>query len=333
LEHTLDLDTAGLFPDKHTLIVEKYKVPIQQFLLMRSIQIGNTIAILLVWFSWTGCATFKKPECDEIIPATSESSGPSRSYEEKGIRLVDKAKWASASEAFEQAIALDRNNGSAHNNLGLAYYYQRKLALAAAEFELASGLLPEDPAPLNNLGMTLEAAGRGLESVEYYAQAHDLAPDKPLYLGNLVRNRIRLGDRDESVVEQLRELLFIETRPEWIEWVEDQLAIEQNPHLDRGPLPPNLNSAMTLNGTRPSKSSGKPWFSNPASNRAANDLLNFAPSEPTIPPQSEVISKPQAVPNSVAAPTNSAASNLLPGPPARVVPAPIVPAPDSTLPR
>jgi tetratricopeptide (TPR) repeat protein len=277
VERPADLDSAGVFSDKHTLMRAEGKVREYKALLGK----GWWNAVVLGLLLCPGCASLKKSECDEIVSANTESFG-SRSYEQKGIRLADKARWAPAAEAFEQAIALDRNNGSAHNNLGLAYYHQRKLALAAAEFELASGLLPEDPAPLNNLGMTLEAAGRGVDSLEYYAQAHELAPDKPLYLGNLVRNRIRLGDRDESIVDQLKHLLFIETRPEWVEWIEDQLVLENNPMLDRGPPPPNLNSTRLSNSMQTSNPTEKPLFSNPSSHEAANELLNLTSPAPIV---------------------------------------------------
>lgn len=195
-------------------------------------------------FSTSGCAKLRDSGCDEILSISTGggASEQSRAQYFKGIRLYDHAKYPAATEAFERAISLDFENGSAHNNLGLTHFQQRKLSLAAAEFEIAAQLLPEDARPCNNLGMTLEAAGRGLEAIDFYQQAYEIEPQNPKYLGNLVRTRIRLGEKDESVIEQLKELLFIETRADWIAWINDQLAIDINPLLDRGPTPPNLNS-------------------------------------------------------------------------------------------
>jgi Tfp pilus assembly protein PilF len=212
--------------------------------IIRSIasRLGMAVLLLAIAFMMCGCASVRQSGCDEILSVGGSSSEQSNVHYLKGVRMFDHGKLPAAEEAFERAISLDYENGSAHNNLGLIYYQQRKLPEAASEFEIATQMMPEDATPWNNLGMTLEAAGKGHESLEYYHQAYELSPRKSLYLGNLVRTRIRLGENDESVIEQLRELLFIEKRPEWIEWTNDQLALKMNPNLDRGPAPPNLDS-------------------------------------------------------------------------------------------
>jgi len=198
-------------------------------------------AILAAMFSPLGCTSLRDSGSDEIISAGGEGSLQSRIHLNKGVHLVEKGKLPHAATSFQRAIDIDPSNGSAHNNLGLVLYEQRHLAKAAAEFEAAAQLMPQNATPLYNLGMTLEAAGKGFEAVDYYHQAYQLDPRNPIYLGNLVKTRIRLGDNDESVIGQLQELLFIETRPEWINWINDQLALELNPYLDRGPAPANLD--------------------------------------------------------------------------------------------
>ena len=210
----------------------------------RSIASMHALAILTVANALLslGCTSLRKAGCDEILSASSDGIEQSQSHLIKGVKLFDHGKIQAASDEFQRAISFEQENGSAHNNLGLIYLQQRKLSDAAKEFELATQFLTSDPTPWNNLGMTLEAAGRGLESIEYYQHAYELAPEKPQYLGNLVRTRIRQGENDETVIAQLKELLFIETRPDWIAWIHDQLAIEMNPMLDRGPAPPNLKS-------------------------------------------------------------------------------------------
>ena len=37
------------------------------------------------------------------------------------------------------------------------------------------------------------------------------------------------------MIDRLRYLAFIETRPDWVSWIDEQLAIHLNPTLDRGP--------------------------------------------------------------------------------------------------
>jgi tetratricopeptide (TPR) repeat protein len=204
-----------------------------------------TLSILFVSY---GCSTLRNAGCDEIISIGSEGYEDSQAHVVKGVKLFDKGKFQAASEEFQRAISFQQENGAAHNNLGLVYLQQRKLSDAAKEFEIAAQFLQEDPTPWNNLGLTLESAGRGQESVEYFQHAYELAPEKPLYLGNLVRSRIRLGENDEAVVAQLRELLFIETRPDWVAWINDQLALDMNPMLDRGPDRPKFSPKNKATG-------------------------------------------------------------------------------------
>jgi tetratricopeptide (TPR) repeat protein len=209
---------------------------------------GRILAALTI--SVVGCAAIRDSGCDEILSASSDSNLQSRIHHSKGVHLVEKGKILHAATAFERAIALDSANGSAHNNLGLVYFQQRKLAKAAAEFDIASQLMPDNPTPLNNLGMTLEAAGKGFEALDYYHQAHELDPLNPLYLGNFVRTRIRLEDNDDSLIAQLKELRFIEMRPDWVTWVDDQLALYRNPYLDRGPAPASLSPNKDGSGAK-----------------------------------------------------------------------------------
>ncbi len=200
-----------------------------------------------------GCTALRNAGCDEILSVGRDGLEQSQDHQNKGVKLFDKGKLQAAADEFQRAISFQHENGSAHNNLGLVYFQQRKMSEAAKEFEIAAQFLPEDPTPLNNLGITLEAAGRGLESIEYYQHAYELAPGKPQYLGNLVRTRIRLGENDESIVAQLKELLFIETRPEWVAWITDQLALEMNPMLDRGPVQPDFNSKNRTSAKSPTR--------------------------------------------------------------------------------
>jgi hypothetical protein len=155
---------------------------------------------------------------------------------------MKKGKSDRALELFERVLRANPQHGRAYNNAGLIHYEKRKLQLAAAHFSRASELLPNNPTPINNLGMTLEAGGRVEEALAYYEEAHYFAPQVPLYLGNLLRLRIKLGMVDDWTIQQLRELSFIEDRPEWIRWVDRQLALTLNPALDRGPNPADLNA-------------------------------------------------------------------------------------------
>ena len=144
---------------------------------------------------------------------------------QRGVQLVKQGRLEKAEAAFHNALLSDESHGPAHNNIGLLYYGKGDLYSAAWSFERAIESLPERPEPVNNLGMTLEAAGRLHEAVEMYQTAWSLEPSNPEFLGNLVRAKLRRGDRDYSVLEELQELVFIETRPEWRVFAQQQLTM------------------------------------------------------------------------------------------------------------
>lgn len=192
--------------------------------------------VLGIWSCLIGCTSMHSS--NEVIHLDGEGLIGDRSLlYRQAMHAYAKGNIAGAIEKFQLAIETDPNNGAAFNNLGLIYYEQRKLVLAANHFDRATELLPGHASPLNNLGMALEAGGRLQEAIELYEQANALEPDLPLYLGNLLRARIRLGERNEHITSQLQHLAFIETREEWVDWVDEQLALFQNPMLDRGPTP------------------------------------------------------------------------------------------------
>lgn len=129
----------------------------------------------------------------------------------------------------------------------MLYYYDHKLYLAAWEFQYASRLMPERPEPINNLGMVYEGAERLGRAIEFYEQALELAPTNPVFLGNLARAHLRQGAELDEVRGLLQEMLFYDTRPEWIAWARDLMGIHPlKPQADDltapeivDPMPPN----------------------------------------------------------------------------------------------
>jgi len=144
---------------------------------------------------------------------------------QEGVHFMQNGRQSKAKTAFERAVSADETHGPAHNNLGLLSFGQRDLYSAAWSFQRAMEFLPERAEPTNNLGLTYEAAARLDEAIAMYYTAHELDPTNSEYLGNLTRARIRRGDRDDLLRHELQQLLFIDARPEWIDWAEDQLAL------------------------------------------------------------------------------------------------------------
>ncbi len=143
----------------------------------------------------------------------------------RGCRALANGRLPKAESLLQRAVLADETYGLAHNNLGLVYFENGDLYSAAWSFQRAIDMMPERPEPFNNLGMVLEAAGRLDEAINQYLQAHELESGHPEYLGNLVRARLRRGDLDPLLEQQLQQLVLVETRPEWRDWAEDQLAL------------------------------------------------------------------------------------------------------------
>ncbi len=147
----------------------------------------------------------------------------------RAVELIAQGQWDQAEQALKTALEADLTFGPAHNNLGTVYFHQGRLYLAAWEFQYATKLMPNQPQPRNNLGLVLEQAGKLDEAIQNYDQALELEPDAPQILGNAARCRVRRGDKDGRIVQMLEQLLMRETRPKWLQWVKEQLALRGRP--------------------------------------------------------------------------------------------------------
>ena len=197
-----------------------------------------------------GCSSLKRSNESIVRVQTTDSQTRSGNSSRAGrltlagIRALHKREIHLAEKKFREAIRADFTYGPAHSNLGLMHYEQGNLYQAVTAFEQAREFLPNDPSVLYNLALALESAGRTDEALDLYYQANEMDPVNPIFLGNLVRLRIKLGERDEFLQHQLRELVLIETRPDWRRWADRQLGLNLNFALDRGPETPDLESTV-----------------------------------------------------------------------------------------
>jgi Flp pilus assembly protein TadD len=205
-------------------------------------------SLLLLALATAGCAKPAHPEATGNYQTVT--ADPRRNTElasqlnAKGLEELAERDYAKAEKLFREALQADMFFGPAHNNLGIAYYEQQKYYLAAWEFDYARKLMPNKPDPKHNLGMVMEAVGKLDEAAAHYEDALTLAPDDPDTIANLARTLARrdinhstgrtgdarrAGDRDR-LRELLNEIILKDTRPEWITWAKDHLAI-------LGPMP------------------------------------------------------------------------------------------------
>jgi hypothetical protein len=139
-----------------------------------------------------------------------------------------------AEEHLPKALLADVTYGPAHNTLGMLYQKQRKLYLAAWEFEYANKLMPERFEPLYNLALVYESADKLDRAIEYASMAFSIAPRNADVMETLIRTRLRNGDSFDEVRLLIKEVLFYETRPNWVCWAKEQLS--------RAPENPGHNS-------------------------------------------------------------------------------------------
>ena len=211
-----------------------------------------------------GCSSLQRSwsETERVVldgncdPA-NESASQKLLYEAE--RLLDHGKAIRAEKKLLEAITLNPDLGAAHNNLGLIYFSRRQLYEAAHAFNRAIVLMPTSGLPHNNLAMVLEEGGRFEEAIVHYEQAYAAEPLVPEFIGNLARARLRHGASCEDVEYLLRELVFLDTRADWIAWANDELALG-------GCLP-----CRTLPSTAP------PESATPEATNADEDLMELLP--------------------------------------------------------
>lgn len=200
----------------------------------------------LLFIAAPGCRLMRH---DDVARYETVSADPTRDtqaaalYHERALKLITKASNLAnyqceccgsavcdlhkAEKLLEKALLADVRYGPAHNTLGMLYFYQQKLYLAAWEFEYASRLMPDYAEPLNNQGMVYEAADRLAQAIEFYEMALEIDPINPVYLGNLAKASLRMGNDLDLVRGVLNEMIFYDTRPDWIAWARDTLG--ENP--------------------------------------------------------------------------------------------------------
>lgn len=191
-----------------------------------------------------GCSTTTRHEMLAVSLPEKDPSVRASRLTVSALHAVELGNLDRARNLLQRAVALAPNDGPAYSNLGLVSYQQERFYEAVEAFEIAVELLPGDARALYNLAVAYEAGGQVEEALGLYAQAVEIDGADPMPLGNLVRLRIRLGDRDESLQQQLRDLALIENRPQWRRWADIQLALNQNPMLDRGPAVPDFNATV-----------------------------------------------------------------------------------------
>ena len=207
-----------------------------------------------------GChRTAAKPaEYRTMAEDANRDTKTARHENAKGYDLMEKGDLEKAEKTLKAALTADPFFGPAHNNLGIVYLRQGKFYQAAWEFQYAAKLMPYSPEPPNNLGMVYEAVGRLDEAEKWYSEALTMQSDNPELIGNLVRTLVRENRKDQRTVQLLKDLILKDTRPDWVAWAKEQLAlmhVEAPSAMEIKPAPKSERSLQPLPAT-PSATGG-----------------------------------------------------------------------------
>lgn len=187
-----------------------------------------------------GCARLERQPADyQTISADSSHDTPlSREEHAKALKLLDggakdnPAMLEKAEQHLQQALVADVTFGPAHNTLGVLYYLRRQFYLAAWEFEYAAKLMPDRAEPFYNLGLVYEHADNLERAIFYYEKCVSLKRNDPRYLGSLAAARLKADEPLEAVRPLLEQLVFLETRPEWVYWARQLINTTPLPMVD-----------------------------------------------------------------------------------------------------
>ena len=182
--------------------------------------------MLCLILAMCGCARFttQKQRDYQTIPESGfRNTQLARQKNNQAIELLCQDNCNQAEKLLNEALIADVDFGPAHNTLGKVYFKAKKYYLAAWEFEYAQRLMPERTEPVNNLGLVFEAVGQFDHAVAYFEQAVAMSPETPQYLGNLIRSRLSRGDTPFELQGEIKNLILIDDRPEWVNWAKLKL--------------------------------------------------------------------------------------------------------------
>ncbi|MDR1964341.1 MAG: tetratricopeptide repeat protein [Planctomycetaceae bacterium] len=186
----------------------------------------DVVFLLLMILMLVGCASDSNttPKYETVTANPRRDPDAAAKQNQHGLEALAKGKFDKAEKHFKEALVKDVDFGPAHNNLGRIYFDQGKNYLAAWEFEYATKVMPQRGEPYNNLGMVMERVGKLEQAIDAYEMANILCPNHPEVVGNLARVYWSQDKSNMRTRDLLEQLVFIDTRPDWVSWAKEQIA-------------------------------------------------------------------------------------------------------------
>jgi Tfp pilus assembly protein PilF len=182
---------------------------------------------ILLALPLTGCAMLRPEKAGKYETISADLQGDSKKAAEKNrkaIEELEKGNCDKAKHLVDEALIADINHAPSHNTLGKIHYQMNDYYLAAWEFEFALKISPSTAEYHNNLGLVHEAADRLDDACQLYTAAIELAPQNYQFVSNYARVRIRKGEVNSETRQLLKQVVFMDPRPEWKDWARQQLT-------------------------------------------------------------------------------------------------------------
>jgi tetratricopeptide (TPR) repeat protein len=210
---------------------------------------------------------------------------------ERGTALYHDNQYASAADAFTDALIDDPTSAAAWNNRGAARLRSGDVNRAIADYNRALELSPRDADIYYNRGNALVAAGQYQDAIADYTRAAQLDPSLAMAVFNRGTAYAMLGQRDAAQADWSR---AISLAPD--PWTKS--AMQRSARLDGAPAvvsvvrpdihPANVASAPapgTGAGTVPIARTPSPIAATPPVPAAASPQVIVAPVQPSASPQ------------------------------------------------
>jgi len=106
--------------------------------------------------------------------------------------------WRDSIALFKRALAVTKNNYTAHLNLGMALEVNNKVEQAVKHYQRALEIEPRQWKVWNGLGIALERLGQDRQAMDAYKRAIELSPNSPEPHGNIAMLLARGGRFEEA---------------------------------------------------------------------------------------------------------------------------------------
>jgi len=166
-----------------------------------------------------------------------------------GFALEKIGRKADAMTEYRESLKLEPSRAETHNNIANLLDDGDHTEEAMAEYQAALRLNPKYMPALNNLGAMLVEQGRSGEAMKLYAESAQQAPDD-WHAPYLIGKALLKQNRDEEAIPYFQRAVAIDpNNPRVLAFLAQVLASDENPKIRNGPAAYAMaNKANALTG-------------------------------------------------------------------------------------